>query len=300
MRAFLFSLTLGGTALLSHAALAADPSTSDCLTAHEASLKADTEHKLRSERKELLICAARSCPNDIRKECLRRVDEVNASMPTLVFEVKDAAGNDLSAVRVTVDGEVLAERLDGTALSIDPGEHTFAFESAGQPSVNKRLMIRESEKDRRETVQLVAAAEPAPANASLAPAASPVTAPPAPAPAPASPASEPSSSFPGQRVAAIVSAGVGVVGIGVGSVFGLTAMSRKKDAEKVCPDVCEDDAGVKAWKDARSAGNLATVGFIVGGVGLAAAAVLWFTAPQTSGQAQVGFGLDGVRVRGTW
>jgi hypothetical protein len=51
---------------------------------------------------------------------LRRVDEINAAIPTVIFEAKDGAGGDLSAVRVTMDGEVLAERLEGTALSINP------------------------------------------------------------------------------------------------------------------------------------------------------------------------------------
>lgn len=33
-------------------------------------------------------------------------------MPSLVFEAKDRAGNDLGAVRVTMDGQPLAEKLD--------------------------------------------------------------------------------------------------------------------------------------------------------------------------------------------
>ena len=125
-------------------ALAADPTTADCLAASDASLKSGNEHKLRAERSQLLVCAAPSCPADIRKDCVSRVDELNGQIPTIIFAARDlSTSSDLSAVRVTMDGEVLAERLEGTALSIDPGEHTFLFETSGQAGVTKKLVIRQ-------------------------------------------------------------------------------------------------------------------------------------------------------------
>ena len=114
-------------------------------------------HKLRDARAQLLICSAASCPGDVRDECIRRVGEVNVAMPTIVFEPKDAASSDLSAVKVTMDGAPLAERLEGTALSIDPGEHTFTFDTPGQPPIQKQFVIREGEKDRRERITFGAA-----------------------------------------------------------------------------------------------------------------------------------------------
>ena len=47
---------------------------------------------------------------------------------------------DLTAVKVTMDHEVLSSALDGTALPIDPGIHTFTFEAAGQRPVTKSLV----------------------------------------------------------------------------------------------------------------------------------------------------------------
>lgn len=291
--------------LFSSAAKAADPTTADCLAASDASLKSGNEHKLRAERGQLLICAAASCPSDIRKECLRRVDDVNASIPTVIFEAKDAAGNDLSAVKVTMDGELLAERLEGTALSIDPGEHTFVFETTGQSPLTKHFVIRESQKDRREAIAFGAAAAtgtppgggtpvlqaPVPA-APSAPPAGPL--PDAPLPAPAE-----THGLGTQKVLGIVAAGVGVVGLGVGGAFGLLAMSKKNDAHNICPNKCPTDAGVTAWHDAGTAANVSTALFIVGGVGLAAAAVLWFTAPSSS-STHVGVGPGGIQVKGTF
>ena len=133
---------------------AGEPTVKECLSASEASLKLGNDYKLRAERAQLLICASASCPNDIRKECLRRVDEVNLAIPSIVFEAKDAQGNDLSAVKVTMDGELLAERLRGIALPVDPGEHTFRFEVAGKPAIEKQLLIREAQKDRHETISV--------------------------------------------------------------------------------------------------------------------------------------------------
>jgi hypothetical protein len=130
----------------------ASPTTPECLAASDASLKLGNDHKLRAERAQLLVCADASCPADIRLECARRVDEVNARVPTLIFAAKDASGADLSAVKVTMDGEVLAERLEGTAFPIDPGEHTFTFETAGQAPVTRTLIIQEAQKDRHESI----------------------------------------------------------------------------------------------------------------------------------------------------
>jgi hypothetical protein len=134
---------------------AAGPKTAECLAASEASLKSAADHKLRAELSQLLVCAAPTCPKDIRKECEGRVDEVTQQIPTIIFAAKNGSGGDLSAVKVTMDGEVLAPKLDGTALSVDPGEHKFTFEVAGQPPVDKTLVLHEGEKDRREKMVLV-------------------------------------------------------------------------------------------------------------------------------------------------
>jgi hypothetical protein len=280
------------------AAHAADPTTADCLAASDASLKSGNEHKLRAERAQLLVCAATSCPADIRKECLRRVDEVNAQIPTIVFAAKDATGADLGAVKVTMDGEVLVDRLEGTAISIDPGEHTFTFDAAGQAPVTKKLLIQEAQKERREAIVFGTPATegPPPGPPGAHPPASPGPLPPSPPP----PAAE-GHGMGAQKVLALVAGGLGVVGIGVGSAFGLVAMSKKNDAKSVCPDACATQDGVNKWSDAKSAGNLSTIGFVAGGVLLAGGVVLWLTAP--SGEAtgpRVGLAPGGVLVKGAW
>jgi hypothetical protein len=290
-RWFISFLMASGASSLSAGALATDPTTADCLAASDASLKSGNEHKLRAERAELLICAATSCPADVRRECLRRVDEVNAAIPTVIFEAKDSAGNDLSAVALMMDGQLLAERLEGTALSIDPGEHDFVFRTAGQEPIERRFVIREGQKDRREAIVFGSAAPLASTPAPVA--AAPLAAAPAP--------EDPSTGLGAQRTLAVVAAGVGVVGVGLGTVFGATALSKKNDAASECPTTMCTPSGLAKWNDAQSAGNASTVFFVVGGVALAGGAVLWFTAkPAASARIAAGVGPGSLQVKGVW
>lgn len=271
-------------------AWAADPTTADCLSATENSLTLRNQHKLRDARAQLLICSAATCPSDIREECVRRVAEVNAAMPTIVFEVKDGAGNDLTGVRVDMDGGMLAEHLEGTALSIDPGEHTFTFTHASDTPVQKVFVVREGEKDRRERVVL----------GTVAVAAVPATVPAASTRAPVAPATAPSP-WTGRRVGGLVLAAIGVAGLGVGAGYGLAAMSRHDEAQKDCPRAtCPDQSGVDLWNSAHTAGTISTVAFIGGGVALAAGAVLWLTGKPEAASTQVSFGPGSVALRGAW
>src|ERR1019366_4336569 len=57
---------------------AAGPSVGECLSATEAALKLRNDHKLREARHQLLICAAPSCPSDVRADCTHGVEETNA------------------------------------------------------------------------------------------------------------------------------------------------------------------------------------------------------------------------------
>jgi serine/threonine-protein kinase len=84
-----------------------------------------------------------------------------------------------------------------------------------------------------------------------------------------------------QRIAAYVAGGVGVVGIAVGSIFGLRAISKASDAEGYCPRgyQCDDVLGTTLTDDAKSAARIANIAFAVGAVGLAGGVILYFTAP---------------------
>jgi hypothetical protein len=270
-------------AVLTERTAHADPTVAECLAASDASATLARDHRLLAERAQLLVCAATSCPVDIRKDCVSHVDEVNGQIPTIVFEAKDGSGMDINAVKVTMDGQPLTEKLDGTALSIDPGEHSFTFQMVGQPVVTKSFTIQQSQKDRHEAIML---------------------GPPAPAPGlPALPGPAASTGLGTQRIVALGTGGIGLVGVAVGAAFGAIAMSDKSSAKNACPGAtCPTPAGSDKWSSAEKAGNVSTVGFIVGGVALAGAATLWFTARSgaSAPRAQVGLGPGMLQVRGSW
>jgi hypothetical protein len=258
---------------------AAEPTTTECLAASEASVKAATDQRLRDERTQLLVCAAASCPSVIRMECLSHVFETNTRIPTIILAARDASGADVGAVKVTMDGDLLTDRLDGGALSVDPGEHTFTFETDGLPLVAMRFLIEQAQKDRRELITFGAA------------------------PRPTAPVAE--SGLGARRTLALAVAGAGVVGLAIGSAFGAVALSQKSDAETACPGAtCPTSDGVNKWSSAATSGTVSTVALILGGVGVGAGAVLWFSAPRATARpgarAQFGLGPGGLQVRGLW
>jgi len=288
---------------------AADPTTADCLTASEKSIALRNQHNLRAARAELLVCAAANCPTDVRNECTRRVAEVNAAMPTIVFEAKMANGNDVSAVKVTMDGQTLVERLEGTALSIDPGEHTFLFETAGQDPIQKQFVINEGVKDRRE--RIVFGMSDGTAATSAGPLATGLTSPTEGSATGGQPVRDTGSSGETQRILGWTATGLGAIGLGLGVVFVAQQSSKQSDADAVCPSGVNCPVGSNARiqelnDDAKSAGTLAAVSFVTGGVLIAGGLALVFTAPksQSGGVAAVpvvGPNFQGVMVTGqTW
>jgi hypothetical protein len=93
------------------------------------------------------------------------------------------------------------------------------------------------------------------------------------------------SSGSSQKTIAYVVGGVGVVGIVVGTIFGLKAKSKNSEANDNCrpddPTRC-NSAGVSLSDDAHTAAGISTIAFAAGGAALVAGAVLWFTAPKES------------------
>jgi hypothetical protein len=160
--------------------------------------------------------------------------------------------------------------------------------------ITKQLVIREGQKDRREAIQFGTPASATPATP--APAVTTVT--------PTRTTTLSSDTGGGgtntQKVVGFAAIGLGVVGVAVGTIFGLSSMSKHNDAKAACPAACPDPAGVALWDDARAAGNVSTVGFIFGGLGLAGGTVLLLTAKPSETSVQVGLGPSSLRLEGAW
>jgi hypothetical protein len=139
---------------------------------------------------------------------------------------------------------------------------------------------RETLPARRETslrIELVADTPAPPVAPEKTPAASPAPA----APAPSTEKDAGAGAMSSQRTWAYVAGGIGVVGVGVGTYFGLRTLSLKNERDEECPETeCTSERGVDLDESARSAALVSTIGFGVGVAALGTGLVLWLTEPD--------------------
>ncbi len=149
---------LMASAMLAAIAVASEPARADdrsaCVASYERSQIQRREHKLERAREELRLCSRAACPALVRSDCVTWLDQVEASMPTLLIKA-ERDGADVASVRVSADDQLMAARLDGNALEIEPGEHVLRFETAGAPTVVTTVVVREGEKGRVVPVRFV-------------------------------------------------------------------------------------------------------------------------------------------------
>jgi hypothetical protein len=286
---FCFSLVVGSLAAPQPAH--ADASKQQCIAADTNAQSLRREGKFAAARDQLRACADSACPDLVRNDCTQRLNELDASQPTIIFDAKDADGKDVTGVTVSVDGQPLADKLRGVAIPCDPGEHTFTFQALGSAPVTMTYVIKEGESARRERVVLTVPAASAP-------------------PAPPSPASNPTAAPPvsgsngsTQRTVAWVAGGLGVAGIAVGSVFGLLAIGANNAQQSDCQSASSCSSRSAALSDHNTTltdGAISTAGFIAGGILLATSAALFLTAPSVVVAPNVGPGTAGLRFAGTF
>lgn len=242
-----------------------------CNAAHENALKLLEAGKLRASLGPLATCNLVTCPEVIQEDCRALIEKTTASIPTVEFDVRDGADNALSDVSLTIDGDPVAVRA-GSPIRLDPGAHVFRFSTPGRPPVEKRLVVSAREEKRERIV--IGASDTA------------ATAPPRDSEAVAPPAQKERSvvasvgaSSTGQSTLGWIAGGVGVGGLALGAVFGLTAMSKNDRAHCDKQSVCEDP---QSRRDAQGAAAISTVGFVAGGAFGALGIVLLATAPRAS------------------
>jgi hypothetical protein len=243
------------------------PDKAACLDASSQAQGLRDAHKLLEARAKLRVCAQQACPAVVQKDCLTWIDAVEQSLPTVVIAAKDGTGRDLFDVKVTADGQPLTTKLTGDAIAMNPGPHAFHFETADGVVLDQQVMVREGVKNQSVAVVLGQATGPA-----------------APTPPTANPAGQPdtppdnatSSGAGPWRTVGWITAGVGVVGLGLGTVFGVMAMSDKNAANCDASNACQ----ASSLDSANSAATVSTVGFIAGGVLLAGGVALVLFAPK--------------------
>jgi hypothetical protein len=280
-------LSAGALLALTASSARADDTKKVCTEAYDEAQSLRDAHKLRQAREQLRVCSQPACTAFIVKDCTAWLEAVERSLPTLVFSAKDRAGRDLLDVRVTVDGQLLVSTLDGEAVPVDPGPHTFRFERADGTSATQQVLVKEGDKNVGVTALLSRADAPAPDDAART---SPGQLPP-PASSDEAAAPRPQESHTRRTIGLLVG-GVGLAGLATGTVTGLLAMSSWSTAQGECPHYT--GCSQQAMHDQTQASGLAkvsTVAFIAGGALTAVGAVVVLTAPAGD-TGRVGFSLS--------
>jgi hypothetical protein len=286
---------------LTYGAWAHADETTTCTDASSQGQIQRDAHKFVEARNQFLVCAKQECPSVVRKDCTTWLEQVQASLPTVVPIATDEAGNSLPGVKVSLDGKLLLEKIDGRSVEVNPGTYTFTFESPDGTKAEKQVVVAEGEKDKRVTATI---AKPGAVPTAAAPPPS-ITDAPAPAPTPlstpaeSSPAESSSSPF---KTVGIVTAGVGIVGLGLGTVFGVEASSKKGSAGCDSNSVCPNQTDFNTLSSAQSAGNVSTGFFVAGAILAAGGIMMWALAPSGSVQVapSVGTNTAGMLLRGVW
>jgi len=186
-----------------------------------------------------------------------------------------------SGLEIRRDDSPLPKGIWNVPMPIDGGEHVISASAPGYAPWSTTVNVA-TEKD--DAVVSIPALVPTPVEAPP-PDETPVV--PAVTPVQASPASPPprrdapASSGSTQRTLGIVVSSVGLVGIGVGSYFGLRAISKNSDAKDVCDGTaCSSESGVTLTDEAKDAATVSNVAFSVGLAALVGGIVLYATAPS--------------------
>ncbi len=165
------------------------------------------------------------------------------------------------------NGVVLKGASLGTPLPVDPGDHVVVTQAPGGPERTRRISIAEGETQRVELQvdEPVASRTPkAGVDGSSTPS--------------DSPRADASS---GSRTWAYVAGGIGIAGLAAGTVTGLMSMGKKRTVDDNCDGSVCNEQGLSAADDGKLLGNVSTVGFGVGIVGLTTGAVLLLSAPPS-------------------
>jgi hypothetical protein len=236
----------------------ADDDRAKCFDAAEKGQQLREAHKLVEARDEFRVCAAAACPATVRGDCTGWLDQADKAIPTVVPSAKDAAGNDVFDVTVTMDGVPFATRLEGVAQAVDPGPHTFRFRWPDGVAKERQVLVVEGQK------ALVVAVSLAPAGG-----ASP---PPPPPPLPPPPLLPQSSGGPPWHTIGWIVGGVGVAGLGLGLAFTGVTLSDKSSAG--CDAATKKCTNYGSITSAMNAAPVAGTGLIGGGALVVTGALL--------------------------
>jgi hypothetical protein len=215
---------------------------------------------------EALTIAKRDNRPERAKIAQEKIDAVSAKMAYLTVVVPA----DVAALgpEVKRDGSVLRPTVWGTAIPVDPGEHVVEATAPGKKKWARKVTAGGAE-GLKITLKVAKLEDEGEGEGEK-------------VDKPAEPGSKPEAPAGGwKKPTGITLLVAGAIGVGVGSYFGFSALSKRKDADDRCPaKECPDPRAITLVDESKSAATLSTVGIGVG-LGLAVVgAVLVVTSPK--------------------
>ncbi len=192
---------------------------------------------------------------DREKVALQQRDAMLVIAPRVVLRLAVTTQDAVRHLRVEVDGLEIPIASLGTSMHVDPGNHSVSVTTSDGVQRTEVSVAPREEK----VVDLAL------------PASNPLVAPPPPPP----PRSTVGGGVP---VAAYLTGGLGVIGLGVGAATGILAITKKSavdagcDASKRCTP-----AGKQAADALQTSAMVSNIGFAVGAVGVGVTIVLLLT-----------------------
>lgn len=210
----------------------------------------------------------------------REVDGMAPKIGGVTISVHGTGGADVPTAKVTLDGAPVSTASLGVRRSIDPGSHVLQVTADGYKPAEAHFEVTAGGSvDQPVTLEVDTSAQAAGAAAGAG--AQGAAGGPS-AGLPANPVPETPSGGGARAVLPWVAFGVGGVGLAAGAVTGIIAMGKHSDLanSKLCNGTTCDPSQQSSIDSYHSMATVSTVAFVVGGVGVAAGAVLLLTRPK--------------------
>lgn len=208
-----------------------------------------------------------------QKDAEREIADTAPRIGAVIVTVTTPSGKPLAAgLSVLLDDEPVPLALLGERRPANPGRHTVRVRADGFEPAEARVDVKIGAAT-PVTFALVPqkAAAPAPPQTSADQDVGPLP-------------EQPPPTLIRSRTPAYVALGLGGVGVTVGVVAGIVALGKHGSLKDSCRDGCPP--GSQSSIDSyRTAGAVSTVGFVVGGVGLASGAALFLLGPSAGAKA---------------
>lgn len=210
------------------------PTAAACIEYHREGQVRRRQGQLLAAAEPLARCLHPECSPLLREACGALLDEVETETPSIVLAAT-AEGRDLVQVSVYEGETLVADRLTGQPIQLDPGLHHFRFEAQGRKPLTRSVVLRTGETNRVVSVEWQS---PPPSQTMIRPPAHSDAAPKASVSDPTDSSKEPPSRF---RPSDSVPFGLGIA---LGTTGVLTAIAARRDfkeAQSTCSPFCSDE-----------------------------------------------------------